>query len=262
MQKKLLLRLKDVASGYGKVPVLHGIDLDVYENEIVGILGHNGMGKTTLLKAVMGFLPTKSGTIEYANTDVTRYPTNARARLGIGYVPQGRGIFPQLTVQENLRFAYRNMGQGSEADLIAQILSDFPRLERLLDREGGALSGGEQQLLALARCLMQAPDFLLLDEPTEGIQPSIIEEMADTLIDQRNRRGFGILLVEQNFDFIADLSDRVLVLERGEITGSLSRSELSDREKVDRFLGFGAARSTRATVGLDGEDEQEISENV
>ncbi|MEH6526464.1 MAG: ABC transporter ATP-binding protein [Sneathiella sp.] len=261
MQKNMLFRMKDVASGYGKVPVLHGIDLEVFENEIVGILGHNGMGKTTLLKAAMGFLPTKSGTIEYTKTDITKYSTNARARLGIGYVPQGRGIFPQLTVRENLRFAYRNTGRGSEADTIGQVLSDFPRLERLLEREGGALSGGEQQLLALARCLMQSPGFLLLDEPTEGIQPSIIDEIADTLISQRKRRGFGILLVEQNFDFIADLSDRVLVLERGKITGSLSRDELSDTEKVDSFLGFGAARSTRATPDLDDNVENEILGN-
>jgi amidase len=171
-----------------------------------------------------------------------------RAGQGIGYVPLGRGIFPQLTVRDNLRFAWHDYSGGDETDVIDAVLADFPRLTKLLDREGGALSGGEQQLLALARCLMGDPEFLLLDEPTEGIQPSIIEEMAETLLKLRDSRGLSILLVEQKFDFISDLSDRVLVLERGRITGALDKSELSDQSKVDQFLGFGTARSTRGNA--------------
>ena len=174
-----------------------------------------------------------------------------RAGQGIGYVPQGRGIFPQLTVRDNLRFAWHDYSGGDENDVTDAVLADFPRLTKLLDREGGALSGGEQQLLALARCLMGDPEFLLLDEPTEGIQPSIIEEMAETLLKLRDSRGLSILLVEQNFDFISDLSDRVLVLERGRITGALDKSELSDQSKVDQFLGFGTARSTRGNANPD-----------
>src|SRR5690606_7896710 len=215
---------------------------------IVGILGHNGMGKSTLLKTSMGFLPVDAGSIRYRGTDITRFSPHERARLGIAYVPPGRGIFPQLSVRENLRFAYMDNGQGDEAESVARILTEFPRLERLLDRDGGALSGGEQQLLALARSLMSDPEFLLLDEPTEGIQPSIIEEIAETLLQLRRARGLSILLVEQNFDFIADLSDRVLVLERGRISGELTRAGLLDKAKVDSFLGFGAARSTRAAI--------------
>ncbi len=244
-----LLEVKSLSGGYGKVPVLHGIDFSVAENEVVGILGHNGMGKSTLLKTAMGFLPATSGTIRFHGTEITRMPPNERASFGVGYVPQGRGIFPQLSVRDNLRFAWHDYSNGSEEEVIDQILKDFPRLVPLLDREGGALSGGEQQLLALARCLMGDPEFLLLDEPTEGIQPSIIEEMAETLLKLRQDRGLSILLVEQNFDFIADLSDRVLVLERGRITGELSRADLTDQAKVDQFLGFGAARSTRAAGG-------------
>ncbi|MBE7635278.1 amidase [Sneathiella sp. P13V-1] len=244
-----LLEVKSLSGGYGKVPVLHGIDFAVFENEVVGILGHNGMGKSTLLKTAMGFLPATSGTVRFHGTEITSLPPNERAGLGIGYVPQGRGIFPQLTVRDNLRFAWHDYSNGSEEEVIDQILKDFPRLIPLLDREGGALSGGEQQLLALARCLMGDPEFLLLDEPTEGIQPSIIEEMSETLLKLREDRGLSILLVEQNFDFISDLSDRVLVLERGRITGELSRSDLTDQAKVDQFLGFGAARSTRASGG-------------
>ncbi|OJI92933.1 amino acid/amide ABC transporter ATP-binding protein 2 (HAAT family) [Planktotalea frisia] len=243
--REILLSAKGLSGGYGRVPILHGIDLDVAENEVVGVLGHNGMGKTTLLKTLMGFLPASSGQVRYDQNDITRLPPNERSQMGIGYVPQGRGIFPQLSVRDNLRFAWHDHGNGSEHDVIEAVLADFPRLSRLLDREGGALSGGEQQLLSLARCLMGDPDFLLLDEPTEGIQPSIIEEMSETLLTLRQTRGLSILLVEQNFDFIADLSDRVLVLERGRITGELTREELSDQSKVDQFLGFGAARGTR-----------------
>ncbi len=244
-ERDILLSVKGVSGGYGRVPILHGIDLDVAENEVVGVLGHNGMGKTTLLKTLMGFLPATAGQVRYDQTDITRLPPNVRGQMGLGYVPQGRGIFPQLSVRDNLRFAWHDHGGGSETDVMEAVLSDFPRLTRLLDRDGGALSGGEQQLLALARCLMGDPEFLLLDEPTEGIQPSIIEEMAETLLHLRKKRGLSILLVEQNFDFIADLSDRVLVLERGRITGTLTRAELSDQAKVDQFLGFGAARGTR-----------------
>ncbi|MCP9483326.1 amidase [Shimia sp. CNT1-13L.2] len=244
-----LLEIKSLSGGYGRVPILHGIEFEVAENEVVGILGHNGMGKTTLLKTLMGFLPATSGQVRYHQSEITRAPPFERAGMGLGYVPQGRGIFPQLSVRDNLRFAWHDYSGASEAEVVESVLSDFPRLKRLLDREGGALSGGEQQLLALARCLMGDPDFLLLDEPTEGIQPSIIEEMAETLLALREKRGLSILLVEQNFDFISDLSDRVLVLERGRITGELSRADLADQAKVDHFLGFGAARATRSSTG-------------
>ncbi|MDR6265738.1 amidase [Roseobacter sp. N2S] len=246
--REICLDVNGLSGGYGKVPVLHGLSFCVGENEIVGVLGHNGMGKSTLLKTLMGFLPATAGNARFYDSDLNGLTPNARANLGVGYVPQGRGIFPQLSVHDNLRFAYQDHGQGSESDTLAEVLADFPRLEPLLTREGGALSGGEQQLLALARCLMGAPEFLLLDEPTEGIQPSIIEEMAETLLDLRAKRGLSILLVEQNFDFIADLSDRVLVLERGRISGELTKADLADQSKVDQFLGFGTARSTRGAA--------------
>ena len=241
----ILLEVQGLSSGYGKVPVVHGIEFAIAEDEVVGILGHNGMGKSTLLKTLMGFLPAASGAIRFHGHDITRTAPNERAALGIGYVAQGRGIFPQLSVRDNLLFAWHDYSGGTGDEIIDSILKDFPRLVPLLQRAGAALSGGEQQLLALARCLVGNPQLLLLDEPTEGIQPSIIEEMAATLLKLRAQRGLTILLVEQNFDFIADLSDRVLVLERGRIAGELARSELADQAKVDEFLGFGAARSTR-----------------
>lgn len=245
---EILLSVNSISGGYGRVPILHDISFDLHQSEVIGILGHNGMGKTTLLKTLMGFLPTSAGQIRYHQTEITRTPVFDRAGLGLGYVPQGRGIFPQLSVRDNLRFAWQAYSGGTEAEVMETVLADFPRLKPLMEREGGALSGGEQQLLSLARCLMGDPDLLLLDEPTEGIQPSIIEEMAETLNALRTSRGLSILLVEQNFDFIADLSDRVLVLERGRLTGALSRVELNDQAKVDQFLGFGAARATRGSA--------------
>ncbi|MDE0006645.1 MAG: ABC transporter ATP-binding protein, partial [Rhodospirillaceae bacterium] len=244
-----VLEVMGLAGGYDRVPILHGIDFAVALGEVVGILGHNGMGKTTLLKTIMGFLPATSGTVRFRSDDVTRMPPHERSGLGVGYVPQGRGIFPQLTVRDNLRFAWHEYAGASEDGALEAILTEFPRLRALSDREGGALSGGEQQLLALARCLMGDPDLLLLDEPTEGIQPSIVEDMERTLRRLRESRGVSILLVEQNFDFISDLSDRVLVLERGRITGELRKSDLSNQAKVDQFLGFGTARSIRGQGG-------------
>ena len=210
-----VLDVKSLSGGYGRVPILHGIDLSVADNEVVGVLGHNGMGKTTLLKTLMGFLPATSGTVRFHQTDITRMSPYERARLGMGYVPQGRGIFPQLTVRDNLRFAWHDYAGGSDASVLDEVLADFPRLTRLLDREGGALSGGEQQLLSLARCLMGAPDFLLLDEPTEGIQPNIIAQIGEVIRRLRDQGEMAIVLVEQYFDFAFGIGDEFLVLERG-----------------------------------------------
>ena len=247
-ENRVALEIRGLAAGYGRIPVLHGVDLTVGSDEIVGILGHNGMGKSTLLKTVMGFLPAKNGTIRLDGEDITRLPPHERARRGVGYVPQGRGIFPKLSVRDNLRMAFQHHGDADEAETLERVLDDFPRVNRLLDRDGGALSGGEQQLLALARCLMGDPWLLLLDEPTEGIQPSIIEEIEETLARLRRSRGLTIVLVEQNFDFITTLSDRVAVLERGRITAELDAAALKNPAQVEEFLGFGAARRTRGAA--------------
>lgn len=232
------LSVRALAAGYGRIPVLHGIDLAVGEGEIVGILGHNGMGKSTLLKAVMGFLPATGGSVSLAGTDITTLSPHERARLGLGYVPQGRGIFPQLSVRDNLRLAWRDYGEAGEPDALAGVLRDFPRIERLLDRPGGSLSGGEQQLLALARCLIADPWLVLLDEPTEGIQPSIIEEIVDRLAALKAQGGLSLILVEQNLDFIRALAERVLIIHRGHITRSVAPEQLNDPELVAEFVGM------------------------
>ena len=231
-----VLTVSGLRSGYGRIPILAGVDLAAADGEVVGILGHNGMGKTTLLRTLMGYLPTTAGQVEFAGQDITRLSPTARARLGLGYVPQGREIFGTLTVMDNLRMGC--LQQPDPPRTIDAILEDFPRLTRLLDRLGGALSGGEQQLLALARCLCGAPKLILLDEPTEGIQPSIIEEMIDTLRSVRQRRKVTMVLVEQNLNFISSLSDRILILQKGEVTREVPPEIVRDRAMMDEFVGM------------------------
>jgi branched-chain amino acid transport system ATP-binding protein len=232
-----MLQVTELCAGYGRIPILNGINFAIADGEFVGVLGHNGMGKTTLLKALMGFLPATSGQVRFAGTDVTTKEPYDRARLGFGYVPQGREIFPALTVHDNLRMGCTKE-RGNEDDIIAPILEDFPRLKPLLDRLGGALSGGEQQLLAMARCLCGKPRLVLLDEPTEGIQPSIIDEIVETLQRLRLRSGLTMILVEQNLDFIAALSQRILIIQKGTITREVKPGELDDPALVGEFIGI------------------------
>ena len=232
-----MLKVVELAAGYGRIPILNGVTFSVEEGEFVGILGHNGMGKTTLLKALMGFLPATHGRVSFAGADVTHVEPYRRSRLGIGYVPQGREIFPGLSVLDNLRMGCAARS-GVDRDVIAPILEDFPRLKNLLERPGGALSGGEQQLLAMARCLCGKPRLVLLDEPTEGIQPSIIDEIVETLQRLREKTGLTMILVEQNLDFIAALSQRVLIIQKGTITREARPNDLADPRLVGEFIGI------------------------
>jgi len=234
-----MLAVTDLRAAYGRIQILNGISFAVAEREFVGILGHNGMGKTTLLKALIGAVRATGGHVQFEGRDVTALPAHRRARLGIGYVPQGREIFPTLSVLENLRMATAATG-ASDAEVIEPVLEDFPRLKALLDRPGGALSGGEQQLLALARCLCGRPRLILLDEPTEGIQPSIIEEIVERLTMLRDRRGLTVVLVEQNLDFIRALSQRVLIIQKGRIIQELTPERLADATVVSEFIGVSA----------------------
>lgn len=234
-----MLEVRGLKAGYGRVPVLEGIDLDVAEGAFVGVLGHNGMGKTTLMRTLTGHLPATAGAVRFLGTDVTRMSPHRRARLGMGLVPQGLEIFPNLSVADNLRMGILGSG-GQEDEILPRILETFPRLDRLIDRRGGALSGGEQQLLALARCLAGRPKLMLLDEPTEGIQPSILDEIVETLNAIRQREPLTLILVEQNLDFIASLADRVLIIKKGRFGGELSPDQLDDMDLVGEFVGFAA----------------------
>ncbi|MDA3888792.1 MAG: ATP-binding cassette domain-containing protein [Allgaiera sp.] len=220
-----LLEVSDLRAGYGRIPILAGVTMNMAEGEYLGILGHNGMGKTTLLRSLMGQLPATGGRVAFLGTDITRKRAHERARMGIGLVPQGREIFADLSVIDNLRMGLA-AAPKEDLSIIDAVLEDFPRLTPLLDRRGGALSGGEQQLLALARCLCTKPKLVLLDEPTEGIQPSIIEEMIETLLALKQRWNLSLVVVEQNLDFITSLSDRILKIQKGRITGEAGREEL------------------------------------
>ena len=234
-----MLKVEGLRAGYGRIPILHGIELSVAEGEFVGILGHNGMGKTTLLKTLIGLVKTNDGAIHFEGTNISREPAHKRNRRGIGYVPQGRDIFPNVSVRDNLRLGMA-VQKVDEAAVLAEILEEFPRLAPLMERSGGVLSGGEQQILALARCLCGSPRLLLLDEPTEGIQPSIINEIVDVLRMLRDRRGLTIVLVEQNLEFIAKLAERVLIIQRGRFSNEVSPEELKDPNLVAEFIGMSA----------------------
>jgi branched-chain amino acid transport system ATP-binding protein len=201
-------------------------------------MGRNGMGKTTLLKCLMGLIPAASGTVTFDDVDLLARAPETRARLGIGYVPQGREIFPNVSVRDNLRLGFA-VQKVDEQEVLDEVLEEFPRLKPLLDRAGRVLSGGEQQILALARCLCGRPRLILLDEPTEGIQPSIVEEIVEILKTLQARRKLTVVLVEQNLDFIAELSQRVLIIQRGQFTSEVSPSQLSDPDLVAEFVGMG-----------------------
>jgi branched-chain amino acid transport system ATP-binding protein len=210
-----LLHVDELEAGYARIRILNNICFNVEDGEFLGILGHNGMGKSTLLKAISGSIKPMSGSIKFEGREIAGLPAHLRARAGIGYVPQGRQIFANLSVRENLMMAA--LGSGRPPELVDRVLGQFPRLQPIADRAGAVLSGGEQQILAIARCLCGEPRLLLLDEPTEGIQPSIRDEIVDTLRSVREKCGLTVLLVEQNVEFMRSLVDRVLTMEKGRL---------------------------------------------
>jgi urea ABC transporter ATP-binding protein UrtE len=235
-----MLVLEGLKSGYGRIPVLHGVDLSVQSGEIVAILGHNGTGKTTLMKTVVGMVPATAGKVTFGGVDVTQMATTDRSRRGMGYVPQGREIFPRLSVEENLRLGIlmHAENRGREDAVLERLLNEFPRLKPILGRQGGVLSGGEQQILAIARCLGGNPKLMLLDEPTEGIQPSIVEEIVDILRALSANRMLTIVLVEQKLDFIAALASSVYLIQRGQLSAALPVDRLHDPNLIQEFAGI------------------------
>lgn len=232
----MLLAVNDLWAGYGSAPVLQGVSMTAGAGEIVGVLGPNGVGKSTLMRTLCGALKTRRGRVEFDGNGVERLSAYERARAGVGYVPQGREIFPNLTVRENLLVGL--IAQRGKRDQLDLILDEFDSLRPKLDARGGSLSGGQQQLLALARALIVKPKLLLLDEPSEGIQPSILGDIASRLLKFKREHGLSILLVEQNLDFAGPILDRAYVMERGRIKREVAKSELADSEALHReFLG-------------------------
>ena len=227
-----MLTISDLHAAYGQSEVLHGIDIDVAPGEIVAVMGRNGMGKSTLMKTLMGIVPTKSGSITVDGTDVTALKSHTRVAKGLAYVPQGRMIFSTMTVQENIETGLTVTGSRKVPQ---DLYTMFPVLLEMKGRRGGNLSGGQQQQLAIARALASNPKVLLLDEPTEGIQPSIIREMGRTLKKIRDERGLSIVVSEQVLSFAMDVADRVLVIENGAIVHESLRADI-DEAQVARFL--------------------------
>jgi urea transport system ATP-binding protein len=230
-----MLQVDGVNQYYGAAHTLRGVSLAVEKGQCMALLGRNGVGKTTLLKCLMGVLPVARGKVTWNGRDITRLKPHQRAASGIAYVPQGREIFARLTVQENLMMGMATLSAREAATISAEVYELFPVLKEMLQRRGGDLSGGQQQQLAIARALLQRPQLIILDEPTEGIQPSIIKDIGRVIRLLRQRGDIGILLCEQYFDFAHELADQFIVMSRGEVVARGDASEMGS-EHVKRHL--------------------------
>lgn len=229
-----MLEVSGLSARYGATPVLRGIDLAVSEREIVAVIGRNGVGKTTTMRCLIGLLHASAGSIRYRGQDITQLSPDNRARLGIGYIPQGRDVFPRMTVQENLTVG-ELIGASRRQSQLDLVFEYFPILKERRRQMAGTLSGGEQQQLAIGRVLIGRPDLILLDEPSEGVQPSIVKLICRVLRTIRDDLGTTVIFVEQNLDTILALAERCYVIEKGEIAQELSKGTVS-RESVRNHL--------------------------
>ena len=226
-----MLKVKDLEVGYDGATVLHRLNMEVGKGQVVCVMGRNGVGKTTLLKSIMGLLRPTHGAIELDGVDMTRATPDKRARAGLGYVPQGRDIFPQLSVEENLELGLEAAPDvaGKRPDKLPDIIFDsFPMLGKMLIRRGGQLSGGQQQQLAIGRALATAPQILILDEPMEGIQPSVVQDIEHFIESLKKKREIAVLLVEQSLDFATKVADYSYVMDKGTIVAQGGPDELSE----------------------------------
>jgi branched-chain amino acid transport system ATP-binding protein len=233
----VLLSASDLRSGYATSDVLQDVGVSVEQGEVVGVLGRNGVGKTTLMKTLIGLLPARAGQIIFRDQDVTKLSADKRARLGIGYVPQGRGIFPQMTVRDNLRMGGLINASKKPLDFDL-VFGYFPFLKKRLTQRGGTLSGGQQAMLAIARALISTPDLLLLDEPSDGVQPNIIEEIGEFIKSLNQEKGLTVLIVEQNIDLMQTVAKRAYALDKGRVVASVNHEELMDTQRVAAFLAI------------------------
>ncbi|QOL80911.1 ABC transporter ATP-binding protein [Pseudooceanicola spongiae] len=233
-----MLKIEGLSAGYGAAPVLRGVNLRAEAGEITVLMGRNGAGKTTLMKAIMGLVRAEAGDIDLDGADLAQLPPHMVPRQGVGYVPQGRRLFADLSVAQNIEVG---LGAGpkdaaSRRAVRAEVLELFPRLQERMGQRAGTLSGGEQQMLATARALCVRPKLLLLDEPTEGLQPSMIEAIRQVMVAMRDK-GLAVLLVEQRIDAVLGLADRVSVIEMGRNAENFSRAELTEPENARRLRG-------------------------
>jgi urea ABC transporter ATP-binding protein UrtE len=235
MSEEMLLQVEGLRGGYGAETVLQGVDMEIAPGEIVAVIGRNGVGKSTLMRTLTGLLRPSAGTIRFAGRDVTSDPADKRARAGIGYIPQGRDVFPELTVRENLLVG-EVAGQGRAAPDYDQVYRFFPILKERARQRAGTLSGGQQQQLAIGRAMIGAPRLMLLDEPSEGIQPSIIKDIARNVRSLNEQTGLAVLLVEQNLDLIVSIASRGYVMEKGRLVACLGADEITSRDEVRHHL--------------------------
>jgi branched-chain amino acid transport system ATP-binding protein len=232
-----VLQIESLNTYYGDSHILQGVDLHIAPGSAVGLLGRNGMGKTTLIRSLMGYVPAASGKVRWQERDVTGYAPERMARLGIGYVPEGRGIFPNLSVRENLTMSARRGPGGRNDWSFERVLDTFPRLAERLDYGGQQLSGGEQQMLSIGRALMTNPDLMILDEATEGLAPLIVAEIW-RVIARIGQTGISTLIVDRNYHAVLSHTDSAIVLEKGQVVaGGKSDSLLAEPETLARFLG-------------------------
>ena len=230
-----IFKAENVNVSYGKSRVINNLSLEVEEGSRTAILGRNGVGKTTFMKSVMGVLPTESGSMSFNGQDITKMKSFKRNLSGIGYVPQGREIIPLMTVNENLELGAMDHKDVDMSEKKAWVLNYFPALKVHMTRNGGVLSGGLQQQLAIARCLMGNPKMILLDEPTEGIQPNVVMEIADTLKKIAQETGITVVFVEQNLKFARRLAEKYVIVQKGSVVASGEMSELND-EIIKKYL--------------------------
>ena len=233
----MFFSLNGVCSGYDHVPIIREAKLEIPQGKINVILGRNGVGKTTLMKTIMGILPCTKGNILFQNHDITKFNASSRAQIGIGYVPQGRGIFPRLTVEENLQMG-ELINNKNPNKLFDQVYNYFPRLAERKKQNGGTLSGGEQQMLAIGRALVGNPEFLILDEPSEGVQPNIVKEIGEVLVSLNQERGLTILLVEQNIDFAMGVASDCFIMDKVTIVVQLVKNDLLKEEVMKKYLAI------------------------
>jgi urea ABC transporter ATP-binding protein UrtE len=231
---EVLLSAANVRAGYATADVLQGVSIEVGAGEVVGVLGRNGVGKSTLMRTLIGLLPVRSGAIRFRGEDVTGLSANRRATLGIGYVPQGREVFAHMSVADNLRMG--RFINRARAFAPAEVYGYFPFLKERARQRAGTLSGGEQEMLAIARALVAAPDLLLLDEPSDGVQPSIVQDIGAFIGRLVESRPIGVLIVEQNIDLMQRVAQRAYVMDKGRVVITIGRERLLDTETLTEYL--------------------------